>query len=143
MGRELVQIDDSGWPLLMITFHGAPGDRDYQHMYEGLERCMRRREPYVVISDLRRITQVADARRRQEIAEWSKRMEERHGSLGLASIVIVKSALVKGSLTALQWLIGKKDKDIFTTSLSEALQVAKEALERAQLPLPSVFEHTG
>lgn len=140
---ELFHMDDSAWPVVILTIQGQPADRDYQLMYDGLERCMRRREPYLVISDVRRVTEVADARRRQEIAEWSKRMEARHGSFGLASIVVVKSALVKGSLTALQWLTAKKDRDIFTTSLTEAHQIAKQVLERANIPLPSIFEHTA
>jgi hypothetical protein len=90
------------WPIAVIDI--GNGDRPtYEALFAKVdELVISRKEPYVMLTDTRRVTAIPGADVRKFMADWMKKNSVGHTSLG--SVTIVRSALVKGGLTALYWL---------------------------------------
>lgn len=136
MGNSKISLDESRFPLVILTLRGELLDEDYRAMFSQIERLMSLGRRYIMISDLRAITKVADAKKRQEIAAWSAGLEAKYGHLSAGSIMILESALVRGSLTALQWLSGKKDRDIWVGNMADAWSAAQKIARESGLSIP-------
>lgn len=62
-------IDDSLWPLLVIRLRGAPTDEHHAELLELSASYLRRREPYVVLTDMLHAGISTTAQRHRQM-EW-------------------------------------------------------------------------
>lgn len=49
----MLTIDDSHWPLVVMTATGAVTPQDTDAYLAGFDRCLVRREPFAVVLDFR------------------------------------------------------------------------------------------
>jgi hypothetical protein len=70
-----IRIDDSEWPILVVTFVGVPSAGDFAAYLAGLDERLARGVPYAVILDARHAG-VQPGRQRQQQAEWMKQNKE-------------------------------------------------------------------
>lgn len=98
-----IVIDLALWPIVRCTPYGRPSDEDLDGLFREYERLWRRGERFLTITDLR-FSQNVSGKQRQRIGEWIRENSEaaRHCTVG--AVVIVESMLVRGALTAINWI---------------------------------------
>lgn len=143
MANARFDLDESRFPLVVMTIQGELLDEDYEEMFSRFDQLNRLGKRYVMVTDIRGVTKVADAKRRKWIAERMKSMEETYGHLSAGSVMIIESALVRGSLTALQWLTGKKDREVWVGTMHAALYEAQKLALSAGLKIPIGGDRAG
>lgn len=99
------------------------------------------KRPYVMITDTRGITEIPGADVRKLTSEWMEKNARGHTSLGSATIV--KSAVVRGALTALYWLFEPPSPQAVVSDWAEAHAWALAKFDAAGVTLfPSVRSAT-
>lgn len=127
------------WPLVVIDLPTA--DRaTYEAIFTEVERrVFAKRQPYVIVTDTRRVSAIPTADVRKYMADWMKQHEKDNTSLGSATIV--ESSLVRGALTALYWLFEPPTPQYVAKDWRDAHAWALARFDAAQVPLrPSLRE---
>jgi len=95
------------------------------------------KKPYVMITDTRGITEIPGADVRKLVAAWMEKNASGHTSLGSATIV--KSAVMRGALTALYWLFEPPTAQYVASDWQDAHAWGVSKLDEAGVTLfPSV-----
>jgi hypothetical protein len=127
------------WPIAIIDI-GDAERATYEALFAKVdELVIARKQPYVMVTDTRRVKSIPGADVRKFMADWMKKNSVGHTSLG--SVTIVRSALVKGALTALYWLFQPPNPQGVAGDWSEAHRWSVEHFDTAHVPIrPSVRE---
>ncbi len=105
MGRG-IEYDDSEWPIVKVRFLGDTTVDDVDEMYAKIDAAIAR-GPHIQWTDLREINPLTiDATLRVRAAEHEKRVIETSPEVVLADVRIVRGAVVRGMLTAFEWVSG-------------------------------------
>lgn len=133
-----VSVDASTWPLVVVTFRGAPSDDDLLDMFSEYERCYARAEPFHVINDGLGILSAPNAAQRKLIADRAREHVPMSRQWVVGSATVVANPVMRGVVTALNWLTAPAYKHTICATLPEAVRVAVAALaERGiQLSVP-------
>jgi hypothetical protein len=138
MGAAEIRIDL--FPLVLTFLRGKVSDTDLDPFFLGFEEVYARKSPFVVISDLREVTAVPEAPTRRRIAEWSKAQEARTIQYHLGTVMIVRSAVVRGALTAINWLTRPITPQLVYTDPREGAAWCLETLRLRGLGVPGEAE---
>lgn len=110
---------------MVVSLIGVPGKAEYAELMTRGEALLARQEFHVIITDLRELKKPADSAQREELSEWTLRMEAQYGQSRVASIKILNSRVVRAALVVFRWLSGNQREDVFVGTMDEALQVAR------------------
>jgi hypothetical protein len=146
-GEAGVVGDVRHFPVLIATWFGEPTERLVRHYFAWSDEVAReayvRRERYVIVSD--NVNAVRPSpRTRALIADLIDAGPAATTDRIIASFVVFDSALVRGAVTAMQWL-SKKDWRLTTTAtVQEAIAgalgvLAKHGLRRPPGLLPERY----
>ncbi len=113
---------------------------DYDRLFRGFEALYERKSPFVVLSDIREIAAVPDAPTRRRIAEWSQAQEGYTRQYHLGTAMIVRSAVVRGALTAINWLTRPITPQLVFTDPREGAAWCLSALRSHGLAVPREVE---
>ena len=116
-----------------MTLRGVLSDDEYAQMLDASEAVLARREPYVGVVDLRELRRAPDARQRRLIASRAREMDKKYGEASLCSIMVVNSPLMRGALTAVEWLRGREQRDLWVATMEEAMDCALDVLTKRGL----------
>lgn len=123
-----ITLDTSTWPLVVVTFHREPTDDDIHAMFAAYEGCYARAEPFHVVNDGLRIATAPNAAQRRLIADKARE----HGPMSrqwvVGSATVVENPVMRGVVTALNWLTAPAYAHTICATLPEAIQVAVRAL---------------
>jgi hypothetical protein len=100
------------------------------------ERAVAERTYYLTIADGRQANR-PPATVRKLLAELSQDMSEEGHARFVASILVLESALVRGALTAIQWMSRRALRMESAASMPAAIARARTLLMRAGAPFPS------
>ena len=125
------------WPIAIIDI-GNANRATYEALFAKVdELVIARKQPYVMVTDTRRVTEIPGADVRKFMADWMKKNATGHTSLG--SVTIVRSALVRGALTALYWIFQPPNPQGVAGTWTEAHTWSMDHFDRARVPVrPSV-----
>jgi hypothetical protein len=137
---SVIEVRADLFPLVLTFIRGKVGDRDLDAFFLEFEGIYARRASFAVLSDLREVTAVPEAPVRRRIAEWSKAQEGRTLQYHLGTAMIVRSAVVRGALTAINWLTRPITPQPVYTDPREGAAWCLDALRRHELPIPSAAE---
>jgi hypothetical protein len=122
MGKS-VQIDDSRWPLVTVRFVGDTLDEDFRQYLSFLNANMDRAEAAqtktAVLFDARAGGRVS-ASTRQQMADWIRRNAEQTRRTCVGFAFVFDSAMVRGALTAILWLVPMPAPHTVVATLLEA-----------------------
>lgn len=128
------------WPIVLTTVTGDI-DEDRLRVYfdEFMRRVLSRGELFASIVDARNLDTAPSARVRRLIAEW----ETQHGAAGekvnVGIAIVTSSALVRGAMTAIQWISPPRVPTTYEAKLDGAIQWAHARLaERGVRPNPQI-----
>jgi hypothetical protein len=141
--QSAIVVDDRYFPVLISTWFGEPSEGNVRRYFEWSAvlymRLCANRQRYVLIQDALEV-QRPSPRVRGLIAELADSMPDA-ASLLLGSYTILGSALVRGALTALQWVVRRRTwQTTAVGTMREAMARACGDLERAGLAIPRDFD---
>jgi len=125
-----IALDTSRWPVPVVTPQGLVSTSelsDFFAAYSGM--IMQRREPYVLLIDLRKAADMPAAQRKL-LTDYMKKQEEITGRLCAGTGLIFESVLMKTILTAIFWVKQPPQEVRVFNGLKEAEVWAVEAMAR-------------
>jgi hypothetical protein len=129
------------WPLIVVTLAAAPTDEEHDQLFRDWEGVLARREKFAAITDLRSVRSVGGARQRARIAEWTRSVEQAVARYSLGHATVIKSALVRGALTAISWLHQSPAPQTYVATMLEGCDYCVEKLETHRVPVPETIRH--
>jgi len=99
-------FDESAWPLIYVRYpSNGLDDEGLEVLFERMMSYLRRREKFACLIDCRGMTMAHTANQRRRIAEWLAEPElERLSPHATAIAVLFRSAVIRGALTAVNWI---------------------------------------
>ncbi len=131
--QHRIDIDTSLWPIVRVTPYGNLTDADYEAMFRSFDALWRRRERMLSLTDTRKSGN-ATPKQRQMIGEWLKANANTMEQNSLGSVVLVESTLVRGALTAIDWVSGSRIRSEYVGNWNQAVDKVKELLIKHGLP---------
>lgn len=134
------RVDDRYFPLVVNTIPERLRAEDLPRFLAESERVLKRREPYVTISDTSRTREIPNATVRKALAEWNERVEPQMKQFTLGSAIVITSPLVRGGLTALFWLAPPPYPQQVVATVEDALEVVTRYYSASGRTPPAGFE---
>jgi len=124
-----ISIDVTSWPIVGFTLRGAITDDEFERLFVEVEKYWRRGDRFLTITDTRAAAN-ASARQRQRIGEWMKENQASIRQTSIGSIVILQSVIVRGALTAINWIAQPELPPEYAKDWAQASELATRMLER-------------
>lgn len=129
-----IRVDTREWPIVLTEFPAHPvTDADLAGALGKLEALFQTGERSFQITDLSRISEMAPASQRKYSGDWTIRTFDLQKQWSLGGCLVIKSALVRGLVTAVHWLKEPPQPTATVATLEEAYAVARGVLARAGL----------
>lgn len=99
-------FEESAWPLVYVRYpSNGLNDQGLEVFLERVMSYLRRRDRFACLIDCRGMTIAHTANQRRRIAEWLAETElQRLSPHAIAIAVLFRSALIRGALTAVNWI---------------------------------------
>jgi hypothetical protein len=128
-----IQIDESQRPIVVVTFSGTASDTEFDAYLDAMsKRVLGRRERTVTILDATLSDQTPAGQRKRQ-AQWLERHADDLARYSLGTAFVIKSALVRGALTAIFWIQPIQGAHVVVGTLPEAETWARARLHDAGL----------
>jgi hypothetical protein len=138
-----VVMDATYFPVVINVLPAEfPNDGDFLDAWfaRSTALCRAHASPFVSIVDCLAVQSPADARSRKLVANWvSTDAAFRMYCIGLV-IIIGGSSLVRGTITAFNWLLRPQPRRAIVTDWSEALPEARRKLDAVGVAWPAAAE---
>ena len=99
------EFDDSLFPLVVVRTPAQFEDADFAALFHRFEKNFQRGERYALLLDTTPVTTVPTAKQRAIISTWEKAHFDETRRWNVGTALVVTSALVRGVLTALAWIV--------------------------------------
>jgi hypothetical protein len=108
LGREDAGLifDESAWPLAYVRYpSNGLDDEGLEVFIERVMSYLRRRDKFACLIDCRGMTMAHTANQRRRLTNWFAEPElQRLSPHAIAMAVLFRSALIRGALTAVNWI---------------------------------------
>jgi hypothetical protein len=121
-------------PLVVFTIHGDMSLDDIDAMFESWRTVFARKERFVSLSDARGAKSMPSAKERARVAEGIRSIESLSVRYSLGNATIVSSPLIRGALTAIEWIQKPKVASAYFGSMIEGCDWCMGRLSGAGLP---------
>jgi hypothetical protein len=134
--HESVSWDEATWPVVRIALRDGKDER-FLWMLEQFERLFARRQKYVLLIDTTALSTIPSAATRHAIGKWQKAHEEETKTWCVGSAILVSSRLVRGAMTAMNWVNEPVIPQHYPATRREASAWCIKVLDEAGLELSS------
>jgi hypothetical protein len=131
-----IAMDDSMWPLVVITFPSSTTEDDWVRMFQAYEQYYERREPFHVVNDGISVNAAISASQRRLIANKAKEHEPMSVRWCLGGATVVSNPITRGVVTAITWIAPPAYKLTLHATLFDAVGEALHTLERNGIQVP-------
>jgi hypothetical protein len=129
------ELDDSLWPLVVVTFPPHATEADWLSMFAIYERLYARRERFHIVNDGTRVRSVPTPAERKTIGANTERHEADSRRWIIGSAIAVANPIVRGALTALAWLTPPVYKLTYHSKMVECIDEALATFEKQGVPV--------
>ncbi len=123
-------LDDSTWPLVVVTFSDSMSNAEVEGYFERLRGYLKRRERFAVVLDARRVRMV-DAVRRKMHGDFLASIDGPDRFVA-AGALVVEEEVQRGLLTAIFWIHKPKFPIERFEGLGEAMLWARERVRERE-----------
>jgi hypothetical protein len=128
-----ISLDVTGWPIVVTTVGGELLEADLEvYLEDFMNRVVKQGHPFVSVVDATALTVVPNSRVRHRIGAW----EVKNASLGervnRGIAIVTQSSLVRGAMTAVNWMHPPRIPTVYEARLDVALQWARRILAEAE-----------
>jgi hypothetical protein len=132
-----LQLDTHPFPIVVVTFHDQWSSPDLVWLFCEFELLFKRGQRYALVIDTTRANNPPNLVERKLITDWENVNAEAIVRCNVGTSVVFTSALIRGSLTALGWLVHRKKPVVYLPSTHEAARWCVERLREADVALSS------
>jgi hypothetical protein len=143
MGAESTRatLDLTLWPIVVFTLREGAKASDFSEVFARFESAVfTRRERYVCITNVGMLHNVPGAQDRKAIAEWVEKHADYVRRWELGSSTVIRSAVVRGALTALFWIQKPPTPQTAHGTLRESIEWGLAILDQAGIARPTGVE---
>lgn len=134
-------LDLSLWPIVIFTVRENMKPADYYAAFARYEtEVFTRKERYVSITNLSMMDGVPNASDRKVMADWMGKHSDYVGRWALGNSTVIRSAVVRGALTALYWVQKPPTAQTAHGTLRESIEWGLGMLDQAGIPRPAGVE---
>ncbi len=137
LGTQHIAIREDLWPVVVYTISDNSTDDEWIAMFTHYTACYRRAVRFCPITDATPVTKVISASTRHMIAKLAKEHETQSKRWILESTVVVRNGVIRGAMTAINWLAPPAYPIAFVATLPEAFAHAVASLERDGRDVPA------
>ncbi len=133
-----VEVDDSRFPFVLITFHGRLTDEEFERYLGETEDIMERRggeSRYAVILDARESGMPTSKQARMQ-ADYLARNEKRLEEVSVGTVFVIASPMIRGAMKAILWMQSMPNEQAVVDTLEAAESRARDMLEAAGVRIP-------
>jgi hypothetical protein len=130
----VLRVSDAMMPVVCLQAVGRSTRADIDAVHPAYVRAYARRQPLIAISDAR--LAIHDAQQRKLLSEWSRETLALDRGCTLATIILLDNPLLRGALTALNWLTPPTIRQIAVADPAGAISCAQELAARHKLSMP-------
>jgi hypothetical protein len=98
-----IQVDESRFPLVVVTFVGQLADHEFDRYLLTMSRVLQRRTKNALVFDALRAA-APTAMQRSKQAAWLKANRDLIVQYSCGSAFVIASAIIRGGLTAILWV---------------------------------------
>jgi hypothetical protein len=124
------EFHDDLLPIALLTTTRTLTYEDAAEIFDYYKSLCSRRIKFVAVSDVRAAKEMPDARTRKEFGEQAARFEAQSRLWSRGSVVVVGSELIRGALTAIQWIARPATPMTYFSDMGAAIDWAVAQLER-------------
>jgi hypothetical protein len=130
-----ILVDTTRFPLVVNRMCKGFDDSDVEAMLKQFELLFHgnRRYALLVYCDPESIM---TARQRRRVADWYKQCSDMVSRINVASAIVIESTLIRGGMTAFNWLMEPKYTQRYVATIHEGVNYLIEELERAKVDVP-------
>ncbi|MFO0613891.1 MAG: hypothetical protein U0414_14970 [Polyangiaceae bacterium] len=141
-GASVAILDARAWPIVVATWFDEPTEALVRRYFEAhavlLERARSLNEPFILVTDTF-ATKQPSAKARKLIADLTLAQPDYTARLTVGSIIVIESAILRGVVTALQWILPRIGDSEIVSNIAVALERALALLDRRGIARPSGF----
>jgi hypothetical protein len=140
--RSAASCDLTLWPLAVFTLPPtALTDEALEALIANLQGILRRRDKHLVLMDCLAVEHSANARQRARLAMFLQEPEARSlSSFKIADVVLLRSAIVRGAITAIFWVSPPASPIKLCGDGDEALPFIRQRFREEGLTLTAAME---
>lgn len=135
--QSKITVDTSRVPLVVQRMSSGFGDSCLEHMFRQFELLFHAGRRYALIVYCDPDSNIMTARQRKRVSDWHKQHAEQIKRINVATAVVIESSLVRGTMTAMNWLIEPLTPQRNVRSIKEALDFCLVSLQGAKVEVPS------
>lgn len=134
----VVTIDQRRMPILLVTWRGRASEQAVTAYFERLLLLCRGmgRQKFISVVDARAAS-IPTASVRKLVGERIADLRPMTEPVLLGSVVIVRTAVMRGVLTAIQWAVRGENRVVAVSDFQSAFEVASGVLRRSEITPPS------
>lgn len=119
------------WPLVIVELREGLDDAGVDRVIETMEAAYARKETFIVIVDASAMSRPPNTTQRRRLAAYGAANEHRSRRYAEGTAYAITSGLVRGALTAMQWIFRPPTASINLASRHEAVDWCVGTLEDA------------
>jgi hypothetical protein len=127
------------WPLLRFEMIGTPSEKDWVGMFAVYDQAYARNERFVALNDATKLSSAPTAAVRKRVASLAKAHEPQSKRWMIHSATVVSNPLLRGAMTALNWLAPPVYKQTVHATALEAVNALVTSLEREGLGMSTAL----
>jgi hypothetical protein len=124
-----LDVDESDWPIVLVRTPVEPSIENTQRLLDATDRLFAKKTPFALVIDARR-SRFPGAVVRRMLAEYQRDHEDEFRRYVVADANVVSSPMLRGVVTAVNWLAPPTHPVRTFESVGEALVWAREQLAR-------------
>jgi len=130
-----ITLELKRWPVVLTTIVGEVVEQELDAYLSDFTRLvLGKRLPFVSIVDVTRVYSVPSARVRQRVGAWQKENSDLGNRYSRGVVILTSSIIVRGAMTAINWVSPPRIPTVYEESLSAALEWARHRLSDVEEP---------
>ena len=122
---------------MITTLAGEVSDDELERYCADFESdVLARRQRFVSLVDTTRMTAAPTARQRRSLADWQIKTQDVGNRYNLGIAMVVSSALIRGAMTAMNWLFPPKVRTEVMSDWAPAVAHLEQVLTSHHMALP-------
>ena len=129
------------FPVITFDVHDHASIDDLEAMFAIFEQVEHRSGMHVTLTDASAVRAMPDAKTRRFVAEKQAIADAKYGPKSVGAVIIVDSAIVRGALTAINWIKPVKARQHYVATRLEGLRLCVQWLEAGGVAVPESVVH--
>jgi hypothetical protein len=135
-----VRVRLEHWPLVVIVVGESLERHELPELERQIDAVYARKQRFATLADGSRVARMPDAATRKRLAEWQNDTRTSIARYNVISATVVTSGIVRGAMTAMNWVFQPPNRQVTVGTFGEALGACVEALRAEGLSLPAALD---